>query len=323
VSLFDRFVAAIERLEPSDRRDGFVNLLNKVRLFRFDKAPHEFLPKSWSDEKRRFANEQLFLPFQFIALEDAASLVLIADEEKHQRGASKPRIVVDVVSATANLANFSCRDGKLKENEDVGDEQLTSSAAPKLFDFVMTAGRISTLEFRESGAAVQADGVVEVWTIKGTHMQPLPFVSKEIRDSFLINAVAGFEEVEFFNDPDFFIVEEVQEKERERYQKRARKLGRIARSHQRPVYTALRPKQIRGKLRLPAPSMVGGVRMPHERRAHLRTYRNDRFVNMKGRTIIVKACWIGPSGATVKGKRYRVLLDLLPPAAEQDQEPPP
>ena len=311
-SIFDKFVAAVERLEPSVRRDGLIKMLNKVHLFRFDKAPHEFLPKTWSAEKQQFANENLFLPFQFTAIEDAASLVLIADEAKHQRGASKPRIVMDVIPSNAPLSKFTMTGGKLRPADSAG----YSAEAIKLFDFVVSVGNVSSVEFRNNGTWVQPSSDVEVWTIKGSRLKPLPNVDESVRNSFLVNAVAAFEEVEFFNNPEFFVIEEVQEKARDKYQKHARKRGKIARSHQRPVYTVLKPKKIRDKLHLPAPSAVGGVRLPHERRAHLRMYRHDKFVNMKGKTLIVKACWIGPSEVTVKSRRYRVLLNLMPPTDE-------
>lgn len=46
--------------------------------------------------------------------------------------------------------------------------------------------------------------------------------------------------------------------------------GHIARSHERPVYTALTPKEIRERLRLPAPGEAHGPVGAHERRGHWR-----------------------------------------------------
>lgn len=86
----------------------------------------------------------------------------------------------------------------------------------------------------------------------------------------------------------------------------------IPRSHQRPEYIILHPKEIRKLMRLPdLDSSDKASRAGHERRAHLRCYPNDkkRWPNMAGKTIQIAAIWIGPSEAEFDGKQYRVILD--------------
>jgi hypothetical protein len=115
----------------------------------------------------------------------------------------------------------------------------------------------------------------------------------------------------YFNDPENFVVED---RPPEREKKRPK--GRIAREHERPTYTVLKPTQIRRRLRLKDPDEEGGTKKrPHERRAHLRTYPDDivKWPKAHGRTIVVKACWIGPHTAEFNGHRYKVLIDMHPP----------
>lgn len=53
------------------------------------------------------------------------------------------------------------------------------------------------------------------------------------------------------------------------------------------------------------------IRAPTERRRHERTYRHDRYVNMKGKTVIIEATWIGKSEHfdPDDDRFYRIRLD--------------
>ncbi len=92
--------------------------------------------------------------------------------------------------------------------------------------------------------------------------------------------------------------------------KRVRKPGvKISRSHERPLYTILRPKQIREKMELPH---QGGTKCVHERRAHPRRLEHSRYTrNEDGsvKVIKIKSSWIGPTEAKVGNKTYKVILD--------------
>jgi hypothetical protein len=138
---------------------------------------------------------------------------------------------------------------------------------------------------------------------------------RRLQVPILENVDTSLQEVFYFNSPNRFVVEEcplkamARWKKRQEQRRRKKKVKeRIRRKHDRPIYTLLRPKEIRVKLGLP-PLAVGGPRRPHERRRHYRTYRDDRYTEMKGKTVIIPATWIGPSEATVKNRRYRILLD--------------
>ena len=84
---------------------------------------------------------------------------------------------------------------------------------------------------------------------------------------------------------------------------------RIARTHERPSYTILKPHEIRERMKLPMPVGKRAV-TPHERRSHLRTLRSEFFrPTNRGRQILIPASWIGPSESVVGNRRYRVMLD--------------
>jgi len=86
------------------------------------------------------------------------------------------------------------------------------------------------------------------------------------------------------------------------------KKGMIARSHQRSKYTILEPKIIRKRMGLQPTGKA--LEEGYERRRHYRTYRNDRYVNVQGKTVVIEATWVGPSEKQVGKKYYKVRLDL-------------
>ena len=130
--------------------------------------------------------------------------------------------------------------------------------------------------------------------------------------AILNNVMTAYEEVMYINQPTHFILEQVNVKLHEKFQRKfggKKKKKRYPRSTERPTYTVLPPKKIRQKMGLPPiENETNGKKAPHWRRAHTRVLRSDRY-RQKGKTIFVKACWIGPSEAKVGGKHYKVLLD--------------
>jgi hypothetical protein len=121
------------------------------------------------------------------------------------------------------------------------------------------------------------------------------------------NPVTAYEELIMLTNPKYFILEDSPAKEPK--QKKGSK--KIPRSHQRPLFTFLKPADIRHKLGLehPGPERTRNSPVPHERRKHLRRLRKESGYK-EDKVIPVKACWIGASEKTVKGRRYRVRLDL-------------
>ena len=134
----------------------------------------------------------------------------------------------------------------------------------------------------------------------------------KLSTAVLNNVMTVVEEIVHINTPIHFILEEVNVKLHEKFQRKfggKKKKKRYPRSTERPTYTVLPPKKIRQKMGLPPiENKTNGKKAPHWRRAHTRILRSDRY-RQKGKTIFVKACWIGPSEAKVGGKHYKVLLD--------------
>ena len=110
--------------------------------------------------------------------------------------------------------------------------------------------------------------------------------------------------------PKNFILEETPKG----HEKLAAKGKKSLRVHQRPLYTILRPNEIRKKLGLKDPTKEkssSGSRTvtPHERRRHPRRLTVESGYK-ENRVIIIEACWVGSSEAVIGNKRYKVRLDV-------------
>jgi hypothetical protein len=128
-----------------------------------------------------------------------------------------------------------------------------------------------------------------------------------LRRTALTNAKVALMEVALANLPNHFIVEISHAKTDQKRKKDVK----IPRSGNRPIYILASPKEIRMRMQLPEPqSSAGRSPRPHERRAHVRTYRDARFVNLQGQTRIIPATWVGPNESVVGKRRYKVRLDL-------------
>ena len=123
----------------------------------------------------------------------------------------------------------------------------------------------------------------------------------------LRNPITAYEELIMLSNPKYFILEDSPAKE-PKQKKGSRK---IPRSHQRPLFTYLKPADIRQKLDLehPGQDQTRNSPVPPERRKHLRRLRKESGYK-EDKVIPIKACWIGTSEKMVKGRRYRVRLDL-------------
>jgi|GEM_PF-2389651 len=315
--IWDTVARMAERFGPT-----LLQIMQKTRLFTIDAAPQDFLPKTYTAEQCEFYKENFFLPFRYTAIEDKASLIFLFDVEKHARGLKSPRKWVEFMPGQADMKNF--REGGTYENRDAlglvseffGDRQMIfvtwgviSEVVPTPGKKTWVAGGIESLFFQDA----------QTGEILLDHKNLLQSFGRDtlvkISNSQLSNALTAIEEVMYFNDPSNFIVEEIPTQFERRARSKAAKT-RVCRSHEIRKYTVLKPTQIRRKLRLPEPTQPGGVRRrPHERRTHLRTYSNDDklWPNVHGRTVVVKGSWVGPSEATVDGRRYRVMVDMRPP----------
>ena len=82
----------------------------------------------------------------------------------------------------------------------------------------------------------------------------------------------------------------------------------VARLSERPIYINLTSQKIRERFGTP----TGRHIVDHDRRAHYRVLRSDRFVKKQGQRVFVKAHFAAPvKGVTPEGRRYKIRLDIV------------
>lgn len=315
MKIFDSAAGVIEKHFPA-----ILKRVEKARLFLFPARAHEVLPKEIDSETRKALHESFFLPFPTVAVEDTATCTIMWDTEKDQVGLDGTRGFIEIEPFSAATV------GEFKEGQ---DEKETARIKEQIAKYpkgsvVISEGRFGPIRLNDNGK-IDFIGVV-MWValatkdrgIAGLDMASRPADRESLRRlqvPLLVNVDTSLQEVFYFNAPNRFIVEDCPIKAMARWKKRKARdrrknkpEARIRRRSERPVYTLLRPSEIRLKLGLP-PLTVGGPKRPHERRRHPRTYRDERYVNVKGKTVIIPATWVGPSEAKIGNRRYRILLD--------------
>lgn len=294
---FDKLCGLAER-----HRHDILPLIHDAKIFHLPGRWHEFGKDAISEEELACQAENFFLPFPVIAVEDTASVVIIADTVKNQVGFDQPRIFIECLPQGVPDSEFNDTPEVQKRNSQVPYEQG---------ECVLTYGKITKFAYRKSPTTpfLYAGGLT--WAMVATkrectlrkHGYEIPGF---MADGTLRNACAALEEVFYFNTPNRFIVEITPTKgkilDTPRYPLRA------IRSGERRSYTLLTPGEIRKTLGL------NGTGLPleegHFRRRHTRTLRSDRYVNMKGRVLTIPATWVGPDEGIKNGKLYKVRLDL-------------
>jgi len=306
--IFDTAAGIVERHVPA-----FLERFRQARLFSFPYKAHEVLPKTFADGEKEFLTEHFFLPFSTIAVEDKSSCTILWDLEKDQEGLSGDRGFIEIQPLTVE-SMLNCADS-------IGSEEQIKAAVSHYppGSVIMAEGVLKMIMVDSTGfnidgavsmvvAASKEKGILAVDTPRNCKPEDFRLVCAPV----LKNVATSLEEVFYFNAPDRFILEETsKECIREQKNQKKRPSDRVARSHQRPVYSLLRPHEIRKKLGLPEPE-GSGTKRPHERRKHLRRYPNDesRWPQAHGRIVTIPATWIGPSDAVQNGRRYRIMLDL-------------
>lgn len=267
-----------------------IDMASKARLFCFPVNAHEALPKRHPPEELEEIRDMFVLPFDVVAVEDNATCVLIQDLRNNEPGISHPRIFIECIPGGARMEAF--RDG-LNFTPPPGGNKLS----------VVSMGVLKTVLVGETRLEMDCSAIT-VFVYDGNKpidASVLPS-SDPLAATFARNWATALEELMLLNTKDKFILEKAPAKTRKNPRK-------IPRSHERPIYTVLHPRQIREVMGLGHPEASGRHVSPHERRAHPRRFRSERFTKMKGKTIIIPATWIGPSEKR-KGKHiYRVLLD--------------
>lgn len=80
-----------------------------------------------------------------------------------------------------------------------------------------------------------------------------------------------------------------------------------------PLFRTIDIKTLRSKyIRRDDGGVGNGIKVGHERRRHTRTFRSDYYKHRKGETIIIDACWVGPTEHfdPDNNRLYKVLLHI-------------
>ena len=284
IMIFDKMAKMIEQHVPELK-----SFVAQSKLFYLDIKPHEALSKAP-------ATMNFFLPFRTVAIEDKASVVILHDTQRNQRGLGGVRFFIEFIPEGASFENF--------------DPNLVTEAAEYYkhmpgamlnIGILSNIVSISKTKFQGEGSLLELFAFKNgelLRTLSSMPSEHMEFATKHATT----NAMIAMQEIMLLNNlENKFILEEKPIKPKI-------KKGMIARSHQRPKYTILEPKTIRKRTGLKATGKA--LEEGYERRRHYRTYQDDRYVKMKGKTVIINATWVGPSEAIIGKRYYKVRLDL-------------
>ena len=302
--LFDQLARITERSMPK-----LFGLVRQARLFVFEQKAQDVLPKKVSPEEQKFLYDNFFLPFEVAAVEDPVSCVILANAETDQIGMDKERLFVEI------LDNDSLRNYQASQDHEDNPQRLEE--IKKLVDdapsgFTVNVGSVVLLAHSTPNKVLYNGTLLHTFAfdrdgrVIGDYSQMANNIP-QLRIAALRNASICLQEIMYINSPGRFILE--RKPLQTRAVRRQKDNNRIPRSHDRPIYTILEPGKIRERMKLPSPAHGGSVE-PHERRRHFRRLQSEKFTNMKGQVIPVKACWIGPTESVVGKQRYKVMVDL-------------
>lgn len=303
--LFDSLLGLAERRYLPEH---VARLVTNSRLFVFPGRAHEVLAgesSPASDEEVADLNAHFRLPFDTVAVEDSASLVIIGDVDEDQEGLGCSRVFVEF------LQMVGPKDSEFSNPVEVSPElqrlfagtfSVCWGAVDQLaYDPKRYGGNHFHANFRYGGHGLyeKKEGLRRDLM----HYLPQQFVLRNAGN----NVLTAIAEINAFNQPNRWILEESPATP----PREGKKQKREPRSHERPRYTLLKPEQIREKLGMPPLGSPDATSpRPHERRGHWRTYRDARFTKLMSQRRWVKAAWIGPSEVVVGKRRYKVMLDL-------------
>lgn len=301
--LFDIFCGCVERHLPELR-----DLVVEAKLFVFEGAPHEFL-KARPGYHEKFDDSLFYLPFPVVAVEDAGSLVILADVDRDNHvGLNRPRTFIDV--QCINVDNKNLEHTAELHGDALDYLQKIQRDHPKAI--TVNVGELATMGIDQStkrfAGAFRADRAVLVDKKAGIIFEDAPGVGmNESMRPAALNAQVAIEELAMLTRDKDFVFEQTPAKLPKV------KKGSIPRSHERPQYTILQPHQIRKIMEVENPTehSQGTKRAPHERRRHYKwLVPGEGKPWKKEQRIVVNACWVGISEKEVRGKIYRVRLDV-------------
>ncbi|MDX1701713.1 MAG: hypothetical protein R3250_13890 [Melioribacteraceae bacterium] len=311
--IFDKFCRVVERSMP-----GLVKTVDQARLFHFPGRPHEFLPKELDDKTVEFLSKEFMLPFPCVCVEDTAGAVFLIDFKKNIKGINKLRAYIDIVPFHTPASEF----GDINRKDEKQYNQLIKEhpdAQKNLY--IITAGELEEIKFVSGKDFYSVGSLRRVIVAAVDEHRPKNIILKDAShpnlsvafdprmlqqhlEASLKNAMTAVQEILYANTPNKFIMQS----KPTRLMKK--KPGKLLRSTQRPIYTILKPNEIRKIMKIKINSGSGGTRGAHDRRAHPRTFHSEFYKEMQGKTIMIPATWVGPSEAKVGKRRYKVMLNM-------------
>ena len=307
--LFDKFCGLAER-----HLSHLIPILEQAALFHFPGRPHEFLTAQRDQIDYDQANELFHLPFPVVALEDDASVCILMDSEEGQLGLEGRRYFLDMMSTDTDAGNFNWSAARTGVNPEEAAVAQVEFADHFNNPFVINCGYLEDMHYQPGTGRMISHGVLTSSYVLNKKELISVYDQNDIRDlpqamvnDILRNPVTAHEELIMLTNPKYFILEDSPAKPPK--QKKGSK--KIPRSHQRPLFTYLKPADIRQKLGIehPGQDRTRNSPVPHERRKHLRRLRKESGYK-EDKVVPVKAYWIGTSEKEVKGRRYRVRLDI-------------
>jgi len=302
--IFDKFCSFVER-----HYSPFNAVARESKLFVFNKIPHEFLKKNAQMEYKK--HEDIFaIPFPITAIEDPASLIILMDEEEGQLGFGSRRKFIEVIPLLVNETAFSDGDPDFNPLEAASASFNVDPASAVTISF----GHIENGRFTEDGSYMEgaveriifADKNKVHYNLKVSEM-PREH-AKVIYENGIRNVFTALEEILAIYTKDSFVFEE------QPVTTKPNKNKKILRSHQRPLFTILKPVEIRTKLQINTPhsDTPTGRSSPiaHERRRHPRRLVSEKGYFKKDKIVVIPATWIGESEKRIGNKFYRVRLDV-------------
>ncbi len=307
--LFDKLCGLAERHLPT-----MLYVLDQAALFHFPGRPHEFLTQQRDRIDYDQANELFHLPFPIVALEDDASVCILMDTEKDQFGLGGRRYFIDMISASNDPENYSRSTlDNIMPPEEVG---LARQYFVDRFNdpYFVNCGYLEQMHYEPKTGHMTSHGKVTSSYMLNKKSLIAEYGYEELQKlpegmiyDCMRNPVTAYEELIMLSNPKYFILEEGPARE----PKKKNKAGKIPRSQQRPLFTYLKPADIRHKLGLedPGPDRTRNSPVPHERRKHLRRLRKESGYK-EDKVVPVRACWIGTSEKVISNRKYKVRLDI-------------
>ena len=358
--MFDKLCGIAERKLPN-----LIPLLKQAKIFKFEGVPHEVLQALFVDRTNEDITDifhSFYLPFRAVAIEDGGSCIVMADLYDEQIGLDTDRIFIELLSMNSSDKYFNDEGryykDKQKALEALGsdDYHMVSIGRAKIVqitkgeDSIVAATNIDKYKTtyvdnrdknRANNFGLVIDGTLNR-IFAGNKDKLVEYDNRTVIDSLSVeqhvlkNILVAYEELLYFQNPNKFILRTANVGATKRAKKRNKnRPDRIPRSPDKPIYTILRPDEIRERMGIQ--NFTDGVSheqrrhitMPFERRRHWRYLSHEKFRYSKDgkpvepkviptgqrrgeyyyKRVDVPATWVGTSERIIGNKHYKVILN--------------